>query len=816
MKKYDITGMTCAACSSRVEKAVSLVDGVECCSVNLLMNTLDVSGDFDERSLFSAVLNAGYGIAKHENISTEKIKKPNEISKLKKRFCWSVGFLIVLMYFSMGHSMFALPIPQFLDDKKLILAVVQMLLSAIILIINKNYFINGIKSAIRKSPNMDTLVALGSGVSFGYSLYILFLMISFSYNGDVNSANMLLHDLYFESAAMIVTLITLGKLLESISKGKTTDALKGLIDLAPKTANVLRNNEEIQIPVNMVNVDDIFIVRPGDKIPVDGVVIEGDTVIDESAISGESIPVEKNVGDDVVSATLNVSGFIKCRALRVGNDTTINKIIQMVYDAGASKAPIAKIADKVSGVFVPFVLLVAVITTAVWLLLDQTLSFAVVRGISVLVISCPCALGLATPVAIMVGNGRAAKSGILFKTAESLEITGKVKTVVFDKTGTLTSGKPKVCDVISFNKNEEELLSIAFSLEVMSNHPLGIAVVEYCNEKNIEINKIDRFNNLTGFGVEGVLDGEKVYVVSQKFASKITSINTEVLNQLEKITNDGKTALFVIKGNQLLGVIAVADTVKQDCKESVAQLKNMGIRVVMLTGDNRRTAQSIGSQIGVDEVIADVLPDEKEAVIRKLKEHGRVAMVGDGINDAPALKSADIGIAIGNGTDIAIDSADVVLMKNNVSDVVSAIKISKATFRVIKQNLFWAFVYNIIGIPLAAGIFINAFGLELNPMFGAAAMSLSSFCVVSNALRLRFIKIHNFKNKENNMIKTFNVEGMMCMHCVANVKKHVELINGVTLCEPNKDNNTVTVHVNQDVSDEVIVKTITDLGYIVK
>ncbi len=817
MKQFKVTGMTCAACSARVEKAVKTVRGVESCTVNLLTGDMSVSGDFSDNDVVASVTAAGYGISEKSKNESKNNDEFNETNILKKRLVWSLIFLVLLMYFSMGHSMLGFPVPNFLHYNKIALAIIQMLLSLIVLIINKKFFINGFKSAVSLSPNMDTLVSLGSGVSFFYSLYVVFLMTDAAVNGDLLSVANLSHGLYFESAAMILTLITLGKLLESISKGKTTDALKNLFELAPKTANVIRNDTEVTISVEDVVVGDVFVVRPGEQIPVDGVVLEGNTVIDESAISGESVPVEKYDGDNVTSATLNVSGFIKCKALKVGNDTTISKIIQMVNDASVSKAPIAKMADKISGVFVPIVLLIAVVTTIVWLLLDSTVSFAVSRGISVLVISCPCALGLATPVAIMVGNGKGAKNGILFKTAEALEISGRINTVVFDKTGTLTEGKPKVTDVVACEYDTTELLTVAVSLESLSKHPLGLAVVEYCNDINISPLKIDNFENLSGFGIKGELNGEVVYAVSRKYAAEIIDINDETESRFIEFANLGKTPLFIIKNNELLGIIAVADTVKEDSAKSVLELQQMGIDVVMLTGDNRATAESIGKQIGVEHIIADVLPDGKESVIKKLRANKKVAMVGDGINDAPALKTADVGIAIGSGTDIAIDAADVVIMKNNVLDVVAALKLGKATLRIIKQNLFWAFIYNIFGIPLAAGVFIGLFGWELNPMFGAAAMSLSSFCVVSNALRLRYAKLYKvdktIKKEIVQMTKTFNVDGMMCGHCEAHVKKALEAIDGITLAEPNKDTKTVIVHLNADISDDVIIKAITNEGY---
>ncbi len=818
MKQFNISGMSCAACSSRVEKAVSKLKGVEKCSVNLLTESMTVEGTATEEEIISAVVAAGYGASVKQNHKIKVEAVANEpksaIKVLKQRLFCSLFFLIFLMYFSMGHSMLGLPLPMFLKDNMLAVALIQLLLSAIVLVINQKFFINGFKGVINRSPNMDTLVALGSGASFVYSVIILFLMSNAAIVGDTELLSSLAHNLYFESAAMILTLITLGKLLEAVSKGRTTDALKGLVKLKPKTANVLRNGEEVTVSVENVNVGDIFVLRPGESVPVDGVVLEGSTSVDESAITGESLPNEKNVGDNITSATVNLSGFIKCRATKVGEDTTLSKIIAMVSDASASKAPIAKIADKVSGIFVPIVLLISLITAVVWLINGQTYGFALQRAISVLVISCPCALGLATPVAIMVGNGVGAKNGILFKTAESLETIGKVKTVVLDKTGTVTNGKPVVTDVVSLSSSEQELLEVAFSLEALSEHPLGKAVYEHCSKKLDKTKKDDAFLNLPGFGVEGEIEGVKVYAVSQKFASEIIDFNEEIDELYLKFANDGKTPLFFIKNNVLLGIIAVADTVKTDSAYAVEQLKKLGIDVVMLTGDNERTAAAIGKKVGIENVISNVLPDGKEAVVRELKAKNKVAMVGDGINDAPAIKQADVGIAIGRGTDIAIDAAEVVLMKNSLLDVVAAIKLGRATLRIIKQNLFWAFIYNILGIPLAAGMFIGLLGWEMNPMFGAAAMSLSSFCVVSNALRLRFVKIYNNVIKEKvEMEKVFNVDGMMCGHCEAHVKKALEAIDGVTLAEPDKDNKKVVVHFEKQVADEVVVKAIIDAGY---
>ncbi len=822
MKQFNVSGMTCAACSSRVEKAVSMLQGVEKCSVNLLTESMTVEGDVSDSEIISAVVSAGYGATiKQNNIIEEKAvasEPKSDIKVLKQRLVFSCVFLIPLMYFSMGHSMMGLPLPRFFEGNMIAVALVQLLLSSLILVINQKFFINGFKGVMHLSPNMDTLVSLGSGASFVYSVIVLFLMSNAAISKDTEILSSFAHSLYFESAAMILTLITLGKLLEAVSKGRTTDALKGLAQLKPKTATVIRNGEELTVKADDVAVGDVFVIRPGESFPVDGIVLEGDTSVDESAISGESLPVQKSAGDNVTTATVNLTGYLKCRALRVGEDTTLSKIIAMVNDASASKAPIAKIADKVSGVFVPVVLFVALITAVVWLLVGQPYGFALQRAISLLVISCPCALGLATPVAIMVGNGVGAKNGILFKTAESLETIGKIKTVILDKTGTVTKGEPEVTDVLSLGCGEEELFEVAFSLENLSEHPLGRAVADYCLSKGIIAKKVDNFKNMPGFGVEGEVEGHRVLAVSRNYASDLIGLSEEAENIFSKLTNDGKTPLFFIKDDVLLGIIAVADTVKPDSAEAVGSLKKLGIEVVMLTGDNERTAAAIGEKVGITNIISNVLPDGKEAVVRELKLKNKVAMVGDGINDAPAIKQADVGIAIGRGTDIAVDAAEVVLMKSSLLDVVAAIKLGRATLRIIKQNLFWAFIYNVLGIPLAAGAFISLFGWELNPMFGAAAMSLSSFCVVTNALRLNFVKINteksNSEKKElKNMIKTFNVEGMMCGHCEAHVKKALEAIEGVTLAEPDKDNKKVTVKLEADVADEVIIKAITDEGY---
>ncbi len=816
MMQFNVTGMSCAACSARVEKAVSALNGVQTCSVNLLTNSMNVEGTATEDEIISAVVSAGYGASlkvsealKTNNKQSNDLQN-NETKLLRNRLLWSLGFLVILMYFSMGHSMLGLPLPPFFHGNGIALGLTQLILSAIVMVINQKFFVNGFKGVLHRSPNMDTLVSMGSGAAFIYSTYVLFTMTV--------SNNDLSRGLYFESAAMILTLITLGKLLESISKGRTTDALKGLMELAPKTANVIRNGNEITVKIEDVRVGDLFVVRPGESIPVDGVVVEGTSAVNESALTGESVPIDKTIGDNVTSATTNLSGFLKCKALRVGEDTTLSQIIKMVSDASSTKAPIAKIADKVSGIFVPVVIIIAVITTVIWLLLDQTVGFAIARGISVLVISCPCALGLATPVAIMVGNGVGAKNGILFKTAESLETAGRTKTVVLDKTGTITNGEPIVTDVLAVNCTESELLSLAYSLEALSEHPLAKAIVKYAEEQNLTTNKVENFEILPGNGLVATLNGAKLCGGSMKFAESKVLISDEVKAKANTLSNDGKTPLFFIKDNVFLGIIAVADTLKSDSAQAIQELKNLSLKVIMLTGDNERTANAIGKLAGVDSVISDVLPDGKEKKIAELCKNDKVAMVGDGINDAPALARADVGIAIGAGSDIAIDAADVVLVKSSLLDVAKAIRLSRATLRTIKQNLFWAFIYNIIGIPLAAGVFISLLGWEMNPMFGAAAMSISSFCVVTNALRLNFAKLSNKTNtikkkEQKEMIKTFNVDGMMCGHCEAHVKKALEAIEGVTLAEPNKDTKSVTVHLSTDVNDEIIIKAITDEGY---
>ncbi|MCD7848183.1 MAG: heavy metal translocating P-type ATPase [Oscillospiraceae bacterium] len=831
MEQYNVTGMSCAACSARVEKAVSKVEGVTSCSVSLLTNSMGVEGTASPSSIISAVENAGYGASlkgaeKAVSSSADDVDslKDTETPKLKRRLIASLGFLIVLMYFSMGHMMFGFPLPGFFSDNHVAMGLVQMLLAIAVMVINQKFFISGFKGLIHRAPNMDTLVALGSSAAFVYSTYALFMMTDAQLRGDMEAVMGYMNDFYFESAAMILTLITVGKMLESRSKGKTTDALKGLMKLAPKTATVLKNGVETEVAISKVNVGDIFVVRPGESIPVDGVIIEGTSAVNESALTGESIPVDKEAGDGVSAATINQSGFIKCRATRVGEDTTLSQIIKMVSDAAATKAPIAKVADKVSGIFVPTVITIAVITIIVWLLVGQEFSYALARGISVLVISCPCALGLATPVAIMVGNGVGAKNGILFKTAESLEETGKTETVVLDKTGTITAGTPVVTDIIpSDGVSEDELIRLALSLEKGSEHPLAKAIMTYGEENSLTGSDVTDFRALPGNGLTANLDGEVLYGGSFSFIGTVAELPEDTEATFNRLAGEGKTPLFFSKSGKLMGIIAVADVIKSDSAEAISELKGMGIRVVMLTGDNERTANAIGSQAGVDEVIAGVLPDGKESVIRRLKESGKVAMVGDGINDAPALTRADIGIAIGAGADVAVDAADVVLMKSSLMDVPAAIRLSRSTLRNIHENLFWAFFYNAIGIPLAAGVYINLFGWELNPMFAAAAMSLSSFCVVSNALRLNFADIRSSKHdkirhkktrkKVKSMTVTMKIEGMMCGHCEARVKKTLEAIPGVSSAEVSHTAGTAVVTLSTPVDDSVLKKAVEEQDY---
>lgn len=833
MKQYNVTGMSCASCVARVEKAVNKVDGVTSCSVNLLTNSMSVDGDVKSSDVISAVEKAGYGASlkgnsSKENKSSDEPLKDTETPKLKKRLFSSLVFLILLMYISMGHMMWGFPLPSILANNHIAMGLIQLLLTGIIMVINQKFFISGFKALIHRSPNMDTLVALGAGASFIYSVYALFAMTNAQVNNDMSLVMKYMDEFYFESAGMILTLITLGKMLESYSKGKTTNAIKGLMNLAPKKATILVDNVEKVVPIEEVKIGDIFVVKPGENIPVDGVVIEGESAVNESALTGESIPVDKTVGDNVSGATVNQSGFIKCKATKVGEDTTLSQIIKMVSDASATKAPIAKVADKVSGVFVPIVISIAVVTIIVWLLCGATFGNALVRGISVLVISCPCALGLATPVAIMVGNGVGAKNGILFKNATSLETTGKVSYVLLDKTGTITKGTPVVTDIIpSENYTQDDLLSYASSLESKSEHPLAKAVVQKAIDSNIKTLDTTDFKSLTGNGVSAKINGKTIAGGSVKHISSITNIDENIIKQADDLATKGKTPLLFVMDNQLLGIIAVADVVKSDSPKAIKELQNMGIKVVMVTGDNEKTAQAIAKESGVDEVIAGVLPDGKEKVVTQYKEKGMVAMVGDGINDAPALTRADIGIAIGAGTDVAIDSADIVLMKSKLTDVSGAIRLSRGTLRNIHENLFWAFIYNVIGIPLAAGVWIPIFGWTLSPMFGAATMSLSSFCVVTNALRLNFLnirsskrdrKIKNITNKKekNTMTTTLKINGMMCPHCEATVKTALESIDGVTSAEVSHESGTAVVTLSKEVSEDVLKKAVVDKGYTVE
>lgn len=849
MKQYTVTGMSCAACSARVEKAVSKVDGVTSCSVSLLTNSMGVEGSATDAQIVEAVEQAGYGASPKgtatesdndkANNSLEQLKAAQdalvdrETPKLRNRLIASLIFLVVLMYFSMGHMMWGWPLPEFFNGNHVAMGLLQLLLTVAVMVINQKFFISGFKGLIHGAPNMDTLVALGSAASFGYSVYALFAMTAAQVNGDMDAVMSYMHEFYFESAAMILALITVGKMLEAHSKGKTTDALKSLMQLAPKTATVVRDGVEQEISVDAVKKGDIFVVRPGENIPVDGEIIEGTTAVNESALTGESIPVDKQPKDAVSAATVNQSGFIKCRATRVGEDTTLSQIIQMVSDAAATKAPIAKIADRVSGVFVPAVITIAIITIIAWLIAGETVGFALARGISVLVISCPCALGLATPVAIMVGNGKGAKSGILFKTAASLEATGRTQIVALDKTGTITSGEPKVTDIVPDETFFEEtgnhagaLLAIAASVEAKSEHPLAKAIMERAKTDEIAVAEVTDFSAVVGNGLTAILAGKMIKAGNLAFVSKFVKVSDDMRAKAVEFSKEGKTPLFFAADDRLCGIIAVADTIKEDSPEAVRQLKNMGIRVVMLTGDNEQTANAIGKQAGVDEVIAGVLPDGKEAVIRKLKKQGRVAMVGDGINDAPALTRADMGIAIGAGSDVAIDAADVVLMKSRLIDVPAAVRLSRATLTNIHENLFWAFFYNVIGIPLAAGLWYPLLGWKLNPMFGAAAMSLSSFCVVTNALRLNLCRVYDPKHdrkatpdrknktkkpnesEEKSMTKTMNIEGMMCGHCEARVKKALEALDAVSEAAVSHESGTAVVTLSSDISDEKLKETV--------
>ena len=837
MEQYHVTGMSCAACSSRVEKAVSKVPGVESCSVSLLTNSMGVEGTASPEAVIAAVEAAGYGAScKGRGAGTSggsgngasgggteaDLLEDTETPVLKKRLIWSIIFLVVLMYFSMGHMMWEWPVPEAMADNHVAMGLLQLLLTAAVMVINQKFFISGFRSLWHRAPNMDTLVALGSTAAFGYSTYSLFAMTGAQVRGDMDGVMQYMHEFYFETAAMILALITVGKMLEARSKGKTTDALKNLMKLAPKTAVVLRDGAETEVPVEQVVKGDVFVVRPGENIPVDGIVLEGISAVNEAALTGESIPADKKPGDQVSAATVNQSGFLKCEASRVGEDTTLSQIIKMVSDAAATKAPIAKIADKVSGVFVPAVIGIAAVTIVIWLLCGQSIGYALARGISVLVISCPCALGLATPVAIMVGNGMGAKNGILFKTAVSLEEAGKVNTVVLDKTGTITKGEPKVTDLImAEGVSEAELLETAYALEARSEHPLAGAVVAMAEGKKLKVCDVQDLMILPGNGLTAVNNGDQLIGGSLTFLSERIGVPDDVKTVAQRLAEEGKTPLLFARSKKILGVIAVADVIKEDSPEAIHQLQNMGIEVVMLTGDNERTAAAVGKQAGVDQVIAGVLPDGKEAEIRRLRRKGKVAMVGDGINDAPALTRADIGIAIGAGTDVAIDAADVVLMNSKLSDVPAAIRLSRATLKNIHENLFWAFIYNIIGIPLAAGVWIPLFGWQLNPMFGAAAMSLSSFCVVTNALRLNLFDMRNAakdkqikrKQEETTMEKTMKIEGMMCGHCEATVKKALEALDGVDHADVSHEQDQAVVTLKEDVADDVLKKAVEDKDY---
>lgn len=837
MKQYNVTGMSCAACSARVEKAVSGVDGVENCAVNLLTNSMGVEGTASDEAIIAAVEKAGYGASLKTGDKKSKAMPNDELKdtqtpKIRNRLIWSVIFLAPLMYISMGHMMWGWKLPAFMQNNHIAMGLAQLLLTVIIMVINQKFFINGFKGIIHRSPNMDTLVALGAFASFAYSTVQLFLMTSAQLAGDSEKVMSLMHEFYFESSAMILTLITVGKMLESYSKGKTTNALKSLMNLAPKNATVIRDEKEVVIPVSDVMLNDIFVVKPGESVPVDAVIIEGETAVDESALTGESIPVDKAVGDKVSGATINQSGYIKCRATAVGEDTTLSQIIKMVSDASATKAPISKIADRVSGVFAPCVIVIALIAFCVWLAVGQSFGYALARGISVLVISCPCALGLATPVAVMVGNGKGAKSGILFKTAASLEEAGRIQIVALDKTGTITKGEPKVTDIIPIKAEKSKLLSYAYSLEKKSEHPLAKAICDYAQDTGVDSFETDEFKALAGNGLAANAGDKKIIGASLKFISSQISVEDTIREKASSLSKEGKTPLFFACDDELLGIIAVADVIKEESPKAIKELQNMGIRVVMLTGDNEKTAKAIGKQVGVDNVISDVLPDGKENVIKELMSFGKVAMVGDGINDAPALTRANVGIAIGAGTDVAIDAADVVLMNSKLTDVSSAIRLSRKTLTNIHENLFWAFIYNVIGIPLAAGVWIPIFGWTLNPMFGALAMSLSSFCVVTNALRLNLVNVHSQKhdkkkkavdiklnitasnNKEEKTVtKTIKVEGMMCPHCEAAVKKALEAIDGVKEATASHEKCEAVAELEKDVDLSILEKAIIDAGY---
>ncbi len=827
MQKYDVTGMSCAACSARVEKAVNSVDGVSSCAVNLLTNSMSVEGNASPDTIINAVKNAGYGASLQGAKAPAEDLQDTETPKMKKRLIASLVFLIVLMYISMGHTMWNFPVPDFLDGNCIGIGIAQLILSAVVMVINQKFFISGFKSLIHKAPNMDTLVAMGSGTSFIWSVIVLFSMTKYQLDENTEKVMQGMHEFYFESAAMILTLITVGKMLESYSKGKTTSALQTLIKLSPQTAVIERDGKEITVPVSEIKKDDVFIVKAGESIPADGIVISGNSSVNESSLTGESIPSDKSAGDSVSAATVNLLGFLRCRAVNVGEDTAISKIIKLVEDASSTKAPVAKIADKVSGIFVPTVIIIALITSVIWLIAGKDMGYALARGISVLVISCPCALGLATPVAIMVGNGIGAKNGILFKTAVSLEQTGKTKIIALDKTGTVTTGNPSVTDIIPYgNYNADYLIKYAASVEKLSEHPLALAVVNYADDNNISLEKADNFTALSGNGIRAFIGDTEISGGSLKYMNSLINIPDDIAEKSDELSVQGKTPLIFAENNNLMGIIAVADTIKPDSRQAIQQLKDMGLKVIMLTGDNEKTARAIASQTGVDDVVAGVLPDEKENIIRRLKKSGSVIMAGDGINDAPALTRADIGIAVGSGTDIAIDSADVVLMKNNLCDIPAAVRLSRNVMKNIKQNLFWAFIYNVIGIPLAAGLWIPVFGWTLNPMFGAAAMSLSSFCVVTNALRLNLTDIHDTKKdkslknpvteiniNDDNITKIIKVKGMMCNHCEKRVQDALEKLPAVESAVADYQKGTVRLSLSDEISDRELKKTVEEQGY---
>ena len=829
MERYNVSGMSCAACSSRVEKAVSSLPGINSCNVSLLTNSMTVEGNADSRDIIAAVEKAGYKARLEKEQEgregKDSFSPDEETAKLKRRLTASLVFLVILMYFSMGHMMWGWPIPRFMEGNHIAMGLLQLILTAAVMVINQKFFISGFKGLIHRAPNMDTLVAIGAAAAFIYSTAALFLMTDAQLEGDISSVEGYMHEFYFESAAMILTLITVGKMLEARSKGKTTDAIRRLMSLAPEKATVIRGDREVIVPVAQVKKGDIFVLRPGERVPVDGTIVEGKSAIDESALTGESIPAEKGEGDSVSAATINTSGYLKCRAVRVGEDTTLAQIVRLVSDAAATKAPVAKIADKVSGIFVPAVMAISLLTLAVWLAAGQSMGFALARGISVLVISCPCALGLATPVAIMAGSGKGARSGILFKTAAAMEETGKIQIVALDKTGTVTKGHPEVADIVTAESvHEEQLLRLAFDLESRSEHPLAVAIVEEASRRGMEAAEVSEFEALPGRGLVAVREGRVIAGGNLQFISSKAEVTENISAEARRISSQGKTPLFFSEDGKMIGMIAVADSIKEDSHKAVEELENMGIKVVMLTGDNEAAARSIGEKAGISRVIAQVLPSEKEKVIRTLQKQGKTAMVGDGINDAPALTRADVGIAIGAGTDIAVDAADVVLMKNSLRDVPAAIRLSRSALKIIHENLFWAFIYNVVGIPLAAGVFISALGWQLNPMFAAAAMSLSSFCVVTNALRLNLVNVYDErkdhkikirkKRKEDKLMeKTMKIEGMMCGHCEATVKKTLEGIEGVESAEVSHEKGTAVVICSSELENEVLRQAVEEQNY---